>query len=115
MDSSSPKLRPTPEGWLAAETLPQWPFMAPALHGELSETGELTIGRWGVGEVGRLQVAGLQGPFTIAPNRLAAGGGAAVIAARSAPALLLQGATPEQIHPGSSGRMRVERRGDDWL
>ncbi|HUO12559.1 MAG TPA: hypothetical protein VMU37_07360 [Caulobacteraceae bacterium] len=115
MDSPAPKLRPTPEGWLAADALPQWPFMAPALQGELSETGELSIGRWGVGEVGRLRVAGLQGPFTIAPNRLAAAGGAALIAARGAPVLLLRGASADQVRQGSSGRFRVERRDDDWL
>jgi hypothetical protein len=115
MDSPPPKLRATPEGWLQSDSLPQWPFMTPALHGELTEDGELGVGRWGVGEIGRLGITGLAGPCTVAPNRLTGANGASMIASPSAPVLLLRGVRPDQIRHGGDGRLVVEPRGDDWL
>ncbi|HTX51028.1 MAG TPA: GH116 family glycosyl hydrolase [Caulobacteraceae bacterium] len=115
MDSPAPKLRATAEGWLQSDNVPQWPFMTPALEGELTEAGELSLGRWGAGEIGRLRIVGLAGPFAVAPNRLSGANGAAVIASPSAPALLLRGVRPDEIRQNSGGRLVVEPRGDDWL
>jgi len=115
MADPAPKLIPRADGLLAAEPLPQWPFMTPALQGELSADGELSLARWGVGEVGRLRIAGLQGPFVVAPNRLAGENGSVIAAARGAPALLLRGLTPEDIRHGPVGRLGVQAVGDDWL
>ena len=115
MESPPPKLRATADGWLQSDSLPQWPFMTSALEGELTGDGELTLGRWGVGEIGRLRIGGLAGPCTVAPNRLMGASGTAVIASPSAPVLLLRGVRADQVRPSGAGHLVVEPRGDDCL
>jgi len=89
--------------------------MTPALQGELNELGELRLARWGVGEIGRVQIVGLQGPFVIGPNSVAAANGARLDAAQTAPALALSGARIGRVDRGGAGRLIVEPRGADWL
>jgi hypothetical protein len=107
-----PRLTPRADGLLTAPALPAWPLMAPRLQGELAEDGLLTLALWGLGEVGRLRLAGLDGPLVVAPNRLTGEEGSGVWVAQSAPALLVKGARPE---PVGDGRLVVEARGDAWV
>jgi glycogen debranching enzyme len=90
--------------------------MAPRLQGELTPAGELSIGIWGVGEVGRLTLAPPPGPLIVAPNRIeTADGTAGLYAAQSAPALALRGFQPSGLHLPGRGDVLVEPRGEDWL
>jgi hypothetical protein len=103
------------DGLIASATLPEFPLMAPRLQGELSADGDLTLSIWGAGEVGRLRIEGLQGPFVVAPNRIEASEGAGVFVAQSAPVLALKGARPVGIWPSGAGGFIVEPRGADWV
>ena len=105
-------LAPRADGALSAAAPPAFPLMTPRLQGELSPDGTLDLSLWGLGEVGRLRLAGLEGPFAIAPNRIEAAGGAGLGAAQSAPALVVSGPRPQ---PAEEGRLVVQPRGDDWL
>jgi glycogen debranching enzyme len=109
-------LRARADGLIDADILPAFPIMAPRLQGELVGDGTLRLSIWGTGEVGRLRVAGLQGPFVAAPNRLQSGDGGGLWAAQSAPALALRGGRPEQIHLDRAGHFAVEARSDGaWV
>ena len=109
-------MRARADGLIDADILPAFPIMAPRLQGELAGDGTLRLSIWGTGEVGRLSVAGLQGPFVAGPNRLQASDGGGLWAAQSAPALALRGGRPEQIHHGGAGRFAVEARpGGSWV
>jgi len=108
-------LRPRADGLLAADAPPIVPIMTPALQGELSAAGVLRLERWGVGEIGRVRVEGLEGPFVIAPNAIEGAGGARLAAAQSAPVLALSGASVAGVTAGSDGRLVVERREAGWL
>jgi hypothetical protein len=101
---------------LDADALPAFPLMAPRLQGELAPDGVLRVSLWCVGEVGRLRLAGLDGPLIIAPNRIEAASGAGVYVAQSRPALALKGGCkPKRLVAFDGGRLIVEARGDDWL
>ena len=94
--------------------LPAFPLMAPRLQGELGIDGALHLSIWGAGEVGRLKLEGLEGPFVVAPNRLRGSNGG-LWAAQSAPALTITGARPVEVDSGGAGRLTVAERGDGWL
>jgi hypothetical protein len=103
------QLRARPDGLIESDALPAFPLMAPRLHGELSPNGALRLSIWGAGEVGRLQIAGLAGPFIVAPNRLQATGGGLALA-QSAPVLAIRGARTERVHTEGAGHMIVVAR-----
>ncbi len=107
-------LRPRADGLLDADSVPEFPLMAPRLQGELATDGLLTLSIWGEGEVGRLRLAGLDGPLVVAPNRLETANGAGLHVAQAAPAIVLRGLTPA-IESAGDGRLVVERRGADWI
>jgi hypothetical protein len=105
-------LAPRADGLLAAAALPEFPLMAPRLQGELAPDGELVLSLWGLGEVGRLRLTGLDGPLVIAPNRIEGRAGTGLWAAQSAPALTLVGPRPQVL---GEGRLVVEPRREAWL
>jgi hypothetical protein len=85
--------------------------MAPRLQGELSPDGNLRLSIWGAGEAGRLKIAGLNGPFVIAPNRLQASDGGGVWVAQSGPALARRRRAWRSMSPRSSARPTTTWRG----
>jgi hypothetical protein len=89
--------------------------MAPRLQGELAADGGLRLAIWGAGDVGSLRIAGLEGPFVVAPNRIVAGSGAGVWVAQSAPVLAIKGARPERVRQHDAGRLLVAARPEGWL
>jgi hypothetical protein len=101
---------------LDADALVDAPFMGPALQGGLAAaTGELTLSRWGIGEIGKVEILGLEPPLVFAPNRITGANGATLALAQSAPALALTGAKLGRVELGDAGRLIVEPRGPDWL
>ena len=112
---AAPSLRPRPDGLLAADVLPNVPIMTPALQGDVSAVGVLRLERWGVGEIGRVRLLNLKGPFVLAPNRIEGAGGVQLAAAQSAPALALRGASVGAVTQGPGGRLVAQRRGADWI
>ena len=89
--------------------------MAPRLQGELAGDGGLRLAIWGAGDVGSLRIAGLEGPFVIAPNRIEARNGAGVWVAQSEPVLAIKGARPERVRERDAGRMLVSAQPEGWL
>ncbi|MEJ0065753.1 MAG: hypothetical protein WDM85_10255 [Caulobacteraceae bacterium] len=89
--------------------------MAPRLQGELGADATLRLAIWGAGDVGSLRIAGLEGPFVIAPNRIEARDGAGVWVAQSAPVLAIKGARPERVRQGDAGPLVVAARPEGWL
>jgi glycogen debranching enzyme len=108
-------LRPRADGLIEGDVLPAFPLMAARLQGELALDGTLRLAIWGAGDVGSLRIAGLEGPFVIAPNRIEARTGAGVWVAQSAPVLAIKGARPERVHHGDAGRLEVAARPEGWL
>jgi glycogen debranching enzyme len=108
-------MRPRADGLIATAALPEFPLMGPRLQGELSVEGDLTLSIWGAGEMGRLRIEGLQGPFVVGPNWIEARNGAGLFVAQSAPALALKGARPDGVWPSGAGGFIVEPRGADWV
>lgn len=108
-------MRPRADGLIDADALPAFPIMAPRLQGELAGDGGLRLAIWGAGDAGSLRIAGLEGPFVIAPNRIAARGGAGIWVAQSAPVLAIKGARPERVRQHDTGRMLVAARPEGWL
>jgi len=114
--SASAPLRARPDGLIDADAMPAFPLMAPRLQGELAPDGTLRLAVWGVGEAGSLRIAGLAGPFVVAPNRLRGEGGAAGLAlAQSAPVLAIRGARAERVHIEGAGHMVVAPRPEGLL
>ena len=109
------QLRARPDGLIEGDVLPAFPLMAPRLQGELAPDGTARLAIWGAGDVGDLRIAGLEGPFVLAPNRIVAAGGAGVWVAQSAPVLAIKGARPERVHQGDGGRLEVAARPEGWV
>src|SRR5260370_4161181 len=112
---TGPALTARADGLLEAQGPVAVPFMGPALQGQLSAAGELRLSRWGFGEIGRVQIVGLEGPLVIGPNRIVAANGACLAMAQSAPALTLSGATVGRVAPGGAGRPVGPPRGAGWV
>ena len=109
------QLRARPDGLIEGELLPAFPLMAPRLQGELAPDGTLRLAIWGAGDVGSLRIAGLAGPFVIAPNRLRGAGGGGLALAQSAPALAIRGATADRVRTEGDGLMVVASRPEGLL
>jgi glycogen debranching enzyme len=107
-------LRARPDGLIEGDVLPAMPLMGRRLQGELAADATLRLAIWGAGEVGRLRIAGLTGPFVIAPNRLRATGGGLALG-QSAPVLAIRGARVERLHTDVAGHMVVAARPEGFL
>ncbi|MFI4935445.1 MAG: GH116 family glycosyl hydrolase [Caulobacterales bacterium] len=108
-------MAPRADGLLTADRAPTLPLMGRRLQGQLSTAGVLTLSLWGLGEVARVRVHGLEGPFVLAPNRIAGRGESGLTLAQSAPALALRGLRLGPLSPLGQGEIVAEQRGEGWL
>ena len=112
---AAPGLRARADGLLVAETLPEFPLMAPRLQGELAADGVLTLSIWRNGEVGRLRLAPESGPVRARaePPRICRAAGSTWLSPR--PVLATKGLRPTDIWPSGTGGFIVEPRGADFV
>lgn len=92
-------LNPTADGRLEAKTALPTAFMGPRLQGEHRPEGVLELSLWGAGALGRLRLTPLAGPLIHGPNGVENRRGEGLFVARTAPALLLRGASFRRFTP----------------
>src|SRR5947199_9359830 len=91
-----PLLRPRADGLLDTDRPLPLPIMAPRLQGEFDPSGSLKLALWGSGNLATIRFTPLRGPYVYGPNMVVARRGG-VLAAHSAPGLVIRGARLESI------------------
>jgi len=136
-------LRPRADGAIVSKTPVLLPVMAPRLQADVYPDGAVDLSLWGVGKLGRVRFAPLQGPYAYQPNRVVGHKGS-IHVAQSAPVMLIECGGSARVFPArrcawwheisaedaaprwtatKSGRamelpwgvLQIEERGDDLL